>query len=91
MKDVKQINFTENRQAIATEIRSAFGADFSQKFVEEWIQIIIDEAEGSRYKDYRIEHKENKIPPMHFLNKEEMIIVYNLLKEGHMRFGNCEL
>lgn len=40
---------------------------------------------------YRIEHKENKIPPMHFLNKEEMMIVYNLLKEGHMRFGNCEL
>ena len=40
---------------------------------------------------YRIEHKENKIPPMHFLNKEEMMIVYNLLKKGHMRFGNCEL
>ena len=39
---------------------------------------------------YRIEHKKNKIPPMHFLNKEEMMIVYNLLKEGHMRFGNCE-
>ena len=40
---------------------------------------------------YRIEHKENKIPPMHFLNEEEMMIVYNLLKEGHMRFDNCEL
>lgn len=40
---------------------------------------------------YRIEHKENKTPPMHFLKKEEMMIVYNLLKEGHMRFGNCEL
>lgn len=39
---------------------------------------------------YRIEHKENKIPPMHFLNEEEMMIVYNLLKKGHMRFGNCE-
>ena len=38
---------------------------------------------------FRIEHKENKVPPMHFLNEDEMMVVYDLIKKGHMRFGNC--
>ena len=58
MKEIKQIGLAENRREIAAKIRSAFGADFSQKLVEEWIQIIINEAEVSLYKDYRIEHKD---------------------------------
>ena len=54
-------------------------------------EIVKKESVLTRPTSYRIEHKENKIPPIHFLNKEEMMIVYNLLKKGHMRFGSCEL
>lgn len=58
MKDIKQIDFAENRQEIAAEIRSAFGADFPQNFVEEWSHIIISEVQISQYNDYSIEHKD---------------------------------
>jgi hypothetical protein len=59
MKDVKQINFDENRQAIAEEIRSAFGAALSQNFVEEWVQIIINEAETAQYNDYSMDYTDS--------------------------------
>ena len=59
MKEIKQIGFAENRREIAAKIRSAFGEDFSQNFVEEWSYIIINEAELSQYEDYSIENKAN--------------------------------
>ena len=57
MKEIKQIGLAENRREIAAKIRSAFGEDFSQNFVEEWSYIILNEAELSQYEDYSIENK----------------------------------
>ena len=36
---------------------------------------------------FRIEHKDNKLPTMHFLTEEDMMTVYALLENNHMRFG----
>lgn len=35
---------------------------------------------------FKIKHKDDKIPVMHFLTEEDMMTVYNLLKSNHMRF-----
>ena len=79
MKDSKQIDSAENRQAIATEIRSVFGADLSQNFVEEWIQIIISEADISRYQEYSIVH--NDLGELFFAQYGET---------EHYHDGSCE-
>lgn len=35
---------------------------------------------------FKIKHKDDKTPVMHFLTEEDMMTVYNLLKSNHMRF-----
>ena len=37
---------------------------------------------------FRIEHKDKRIPTMHFLTEEDMMAVYALLENNHMRFGS---
>lgn len=39
------------------------------------------------YNNFRIIDKKGKIPNMYFLNEEQMIIVYNLLKDKKMVFS----
>lgn len=38
------------------------------------------------YNSFRIEDKYEEIPTMHFLTRKEMMSVFDLLKEGRMRF-----
>ena len=66
----------ENR-FVATKQRD----DYYNKFYDKWFVGKVN---------YIIEDKEKKIPNIHFLNEEDMMTVYKLLKSKHMVFDKIK-
>ena len=59
MRYLEQIYSYEHRREIAEVIRSAFGENLSQRFVGEWTQMIINEADLNSYEDYFINNPDS--------------------------------